>query len=146
MKLIIASFDGSKPAERALLRAADLAHALDATLVVATIAIPPVPGAGVEAVFPGSDERLAGAATEALERAEGHLSHARHLLEGHDVRVEFVSDAGVPAERIAELAEEREADLIVVGVGETGFLERLLEGSVTDDLARGTRRDVLIVH
>jgi nucleotide-binding universal stress UspA family protein len=146
MKTIVASFDESEPAERALRRAADLAEAFDATLVVAAVAVPPVPGAGVDALLPGTSERLAAAATEELNLADQHLEQARRLLEDRDVRAEYVSQAGAPAERILELAEQRRADLIVVGVTELGFLERLLEGSVSDDVAHGTRGDVLIVH
>lgn len=146
MKTIVASFDESEPAERALRRGADLAEAFDATLVVVAVAVPPVPGAGVGALFPGASERLASAATEELDLADRHLEQARRLLEGRAVRAEFVSQAGAPAERILELAEKRQADLIVVGVREPGFLERLLEGSVTEDVTHHTRRDVLIVH
>jgi nucleotide-binding universal stress UspA family protein len=145
MNTILVSFDESEPAERALQRAADLAEALDATLVVAAIAVPPVPG-GIDAVFPGTSERFASEATEELDLADQHLDHARRRLEGRAVRVDFVSDAGAPAERILELADERDADLIVVGIEEAGLLERLLEGSTADDVARRTRRDVLIVH
>ena len=145
MKTIVASFDESEPAERALRRAADIAEAFDAMLVVAAVAVPPVPGAGV-ALLPGTSERLAEAATEELNLADQHLEQARRLLEDRGVRTEYVSLAGAPADRILELAEQRRADLIVVGVTELGFLERLLEGSVTDDVAHGTRRDVLIVH
>jgi nucleotide-binding universal stress UspA family protein len=146
MKTIVVSFDESEPAERALARAADLAKAFDATLVVLAVAVPPVPGSNVDAVLPGASERLAREATEEFNLADQHLEEARRLLGGRAVRAEFVSDAGAPAERILELAEQRQADLIVVGVEETGFLEHLLEGSVTEDVAERTRRDVLLVH
>jgi len=146
MESIVVSFDESEPAERALTRAADLAEAFDATLVVLAVAVPPVPGQGVDAMLPGASERLASEATEELNLADQHLERARQVLEGRAVRADFVSDAGAPAERILELAEQRQADLIVVGVEETGFLEHLLEGSVSEDVAERTRRDVLLVH
>lgn len=146
MQSIVVSFDESEPAKRALARAADLAEAFEAKLVVLAVAVPPVPGPGVSAVFPGASARLASEATEEFDLADQHLELARRLLEGRAVRAEFVSDAGAPAERILELADQRQADLIVVGVEETGFLEHLLEGSVTEDVAERTRRDVLLVH
>jgi nucleotide-binding universal stress UspA family protein len=146
MKTIVVSFDESEPAERALRRAADLAEAFDATLVVAAVAVPPMPGPGVGALLPGTPERLASAATKELDLADRHLEQARRRLEGRTVRAEFVSQAGAPAEQILELAEQRQADLIVVGVREPGFLEHLLKGSLTEDVARESRRDVLIVH
>jgi nucleotide-binding universal stress UspA family protein len=146
MKTIVVSFDESEPAARALRRAADLAEAFDATLVVAAVAVPPVPGPGIDALLPGTSERFASAATQELELADQHLEQARRQLEGRAVRAEFVSSAGVPAEQILELAQQRQADLIVVGVTEPGFLQHLLAGSLTEDVARETRRDVLIVH
>ena len=143
MKMIVAGFDESGPAERALARAADLAEAFDATLVIAAVAEAPLPGVDV---FPGAAGRVASEAVEEFDLAERHLDRARSLLEGRTVRAEYVSDVGEPADRILDLAEQRSADLIVVGIEATGFLERLLEGSTADDVAHRTRRDVLIVH
>ena len=146
MKTIAAGFDHSEAAERALRRAADLAEAFDAALVVTAVAVPPMPGTGVDTLLPGTSARLATAATEELDLADQHLEQARRLLEGRGVRAEFVTQVGAPAEQILELAEQRDADVVVVGAGDAGLLERLLQGSVTEDVARHTRRDVLIVH
>ena len=44
------------------------------------------------------------------------------------------------------MAERRGADLIVVGTRQPGLLERLLEGSVSQGVARRAGCDVLIVH
>ena len=146
METIVVSFDESEPAGRGLARAADLAESLDATLVVVAVAEPPVPGSGIDAVLPGAPERLAGEATEEFNLADQRLERARRLLQGRAIRTEFVSDTGEPADRILELADQWTADLIVVGIEETGFLERLVERSTADDVAHRTRRDVLIVH
>jgi nucleotide-binding universal stress UspA family protein len=146
VKTIVVSFDESEPAERAVTRAADLAEAFDGTLVVVAVADAPLPGPGFDAAFPGASGRLASEATEEFDLADQRLDRARRLLEDRAVRTEFVSDVGPPVERILELADQRNADVIVVGVEETGFLERLLEGSDAEDVAHRTRRDVLIVH
>jgi nucleotide-binding universal stress UspA family protein len=145
MQTVLVSFDESKPAERAVTRAADLAEAFDATLVVVAVAEAPLPGSGID-VFPGAAERLASEATEEFHFAEQRLERARRLLEGRAVRAEFVPDIGPPAERILELADQWGADVIVVGIEEPRFLERLLERGAADDVAHRTRRDVLIVH
>src|ERR687895_2568140 len=146
MKTIVVSFDENEPAERALARAADLAEAFDATLVVAAVAEPPLPGSGIDAVLPGAPERLASEATEEFNLTDQRLERARRSLEGRAIRTEFVSDTGEPADRILELADQWTADLIVVGIEERGFLERLVEGSTADDVAHRARRDVLVVH
>ena len=44
------------------------------------------------------------------------------------------------------MAEQRDADLIVVGSREHGFLDRLLGRSVDESVARRSERDVLLVH
>ena len=146
MKTIVVGFDESERAERALRRAAELAEGLGALLVVTSVAVPPIPGPGIDAALPGVPEQLVAGAEDELELADRHLEQARRLLEGRPVRAEFVSDAGSPADRIVALADERDADLIVVGAHEAGFLERLLGGNVSEDVARQSRHDVLIVH
>jgi nucleotide-binding universal stress UspA family protein len=145
MQTVLVSFDESEPAERAVARAADLAEAFDATLVVVAVAEAPLPGSPFD-VLPGAPERLASEATEEFDLADQRLERARRLLEERTVRVEFVPDIGSSAKRILELADQWAADVIVVGVEESGFLERLLEGDEAEDLAHRTRRDVLIVH
>jgi nucleotide-binding universal stress UspA family protein len=145
MQTVLVSFDESEPAERAVARAADLAEAFDATLVVVAVAEAPLPGSPFD-VLPGAPERLASEATEEFDLADQRLERARRLLEERTVRVEFVPDIGSSAKRILEVADQWAADVIVVGVEESGFLERLLEGDEAEDLAHRTRRDVLIVH
>jgi len=146
MKTIVVGFDGSESAERALARAAEFAAALRAGLVVASVAVPTVPAPGIEAALPTAPADFAAAAIHELEGSERNLERARALLRERGLEAEFVSEAGTPADRIVAVAEQRGADLIVVGSSEPGFLERLLTGSVSEDVSRSTRRDVLIVH
>jgi len=146
MKTVLVAFDGSDSAERALVRAADLTEAFRATLVVTSVAVVPIPQSGMEAALLATPAHLAAEAVDELALAETQLERARALLATRRIEVEFVPEVGAPAERIVELAETRQVDLIVVGTGEPGFLERLLQGSVSREVSRSTHRDVMIVH
>lgn len=144
---ILVGFDDGESARRALERAATLAEALGSNLVVVAVASPPIPSVGIESALPGAGvERLAAAGTYEVDHAETSLEDARKLLGGRRVSADYVSELGAPAERLVAVAEERDVDLIVVGTSEPGFLDRLLQGSVSDDVSHHTRRDVLIVH
>src|SRR6266480_7623678 len=161
MKTIVIGYDGSDAAERALGRAADIAQVFSARLVVvsvsglATVAAPVsaaelVPPAVAGPVAPGGTVPLpkpvAVSAQEPEELARRQLERARMSLASRKVETEYLVELGDPAERLLEVADQRDADLIVVGSRERGFLERLLGRSVDEAVARRSERDVLLVH
>jgi nucleotide-binding universal stress UspA family protein len=157
---ILVGYDGSDPAERALSRAAELAEALGARLVVVSVfglgglpapeleAIPPLPLGGPLSVggtipVPEADPESQ-AELEKLARRE--LERARTTLSGRSVEADYVARLGSPADTLLAIAEERGADLIVVGSREHGFLERLVSPPVEEAVAKHAERDVLLVH
>ena len=77
---------------------------------------------------------------------EEQLEHARALLRERGVEVESQAALGDPAEMILDVAEARDADLIVVGSREVGLIRRLLGQSVSGAVQRKAHCDVLIVH
>ena len=74
------------------------------------------------------------------------LRHAAAFLSERGLHAEYDVALGDPAEKILQLAESRNADLIVVGTREHGLLERLLDPSVSTAVQRKARCDVLVVH
>jgi nucleotide-binding universal stress UspA family protein len=163
MRTIVVGFSGSEQAARALARAAEIAEGCSAGLVVVSvsksrpIAIPvsvlepdsvfvpspaggPMP-AGETVLLPEVEP-----APDPKDLARRQLERARMALAGRSVEAEYVAEVGAPAERLLEVAEERDADLIVVGSREHGFLERLAGRAVDETVARRSDRDVLLVH
>jgi nucleotide-binding universal stress UspA family protein len=137
LKTIVVGYDDGDPSRRALDRAAEIAEAFGASLVITSVT-PTMPGAG----------RSAGPTdpTDSFEHHKDELTAARDHLAGRNVEVRFQPAVGVPADTIVELAESENADLIVVGTREVGVVQRLLGQSVSDAVARHAHRDVLIVH
>src|SRR5439155_14372996 len=74
------------------------------------------------------------------------LEHARTILEEQGITPTLEHAHGDPAEMILEVADQVDADLVVLGSGERNLLERALGMSVSGAVERKTRRDVLIVH
>src|SRR5919205_1081704 len=152
-KTIVVGYDGTAPAEHALRRAADYARAFAAKVVVVSVAAPqPLAEVGAPGAFgllpyyayPAGDP---GQVVERDEQLwEQHRERVQGLFADADLQVEFAGVTGEPAQELVDAAEERHADLVVVGTREPGFLERLLGGSVSQDVARRAHCDVLIVH
>jgi nucleotide-binding universal stress UspA family protein len=142
VKEIIVGYDGSAEAERALVRAADIAEAFSSRLVVASI----TKYAAAAALAPVAPTPIATRSPEPAEVAEQELEQARASLEGRSVQTEYVTDIGDAAERLLDLAERRDADLIVVGSREHGFLEHVLGMSCDEKVARHAHTDVMLVH
>jgi nucleotide-binding universal stress UspA family protein len=164
METIVVGYDGSESAGRALARAAELAEALSARLVVVSVSesmrlpepapvLEPVgpmlvpgpaggpPPTGGTTPPPEADRRV-----EPTELARRRLEQARTELARRPLEADYVAAVGPPAQKLLEIADERDADLIVVGSREHGFLERLLAQPVDEAVARRAGRDVLLVY
>jgi nucleotide-binding universal stress UspA family protein len=137
MKTIVVGYDETEPSKRALDRAAEIAKAFGAKLIVTSVA-PIMVSIG----------RSAGALdpTDTPSEHKAELDRAREHLQGAGVETEFQAAVGEPAETIVQLAEERQADMIVVGTREPNVLERLLGQSVSQSVSHRAHCDVLIVH
>jgi nucleotide-binding universal stress UspA family protein len=128
LETIVVAYDD--PTSATLERAAALAELVGAELVVTNAAGP------VESE----------SADDAARHARSKLDQAREALAERPLRADFVPSVGPPAEAIVRLAQERGADLIVVGTRRKRFFERLVEGSVYHDVLHRAKCDVLVVY
>lgn len=136
--------DGSDHASAALDHAAMLARSLGAKLLVVHVASDEWrnPAFGGDPSEDRADDQRAEIEAEARKVLDGHLE----ALDAGDLDVTPIVDFGEADERIVELADEHDADLIVVGSrGLSGFRSFLL-GSVSYKVARTAERPVLVIH
>jgi nucleotide-binding universal stress UspA family protein len=162
METIVAGYDGGEQAERALARAGELAQVLGAKLVVVSVVRPSrlalaepvladptlVPSGAAGPTLRGGAMPVAVPQVEVDEPGEAILllERARGFLVPRRVEADYVSEVGDPAARLLQIADERNADLIVVGTRHHGLLERLLGHAVDEQVLRKAHRDVLLVH
>ena len=146
---IIVGTDGSRTATQAVRRAAVMAAALSAPLVVATVYNRPRPEdlgpPSVRAQSP-TDAGLSSGYRAAAETAQDAAGEARAAAGAALAAVATVTPEGDPAEKLIELAEQREGSLLVVGSqGMTGS-QRFLLGNVPNKISHHAPGDVLILR
>jgi nucleotide-binding universal stress UspA family protein len=141
---IVVGTDGSDTATQAVREAVDMAAALGARLEL------------VSAYAPVSEQRLRGERRDAPEdvqwainpqqEVEASLASAAEIARGAGVSVTTHARQGDPADAILDVAEEQNADLLVVGnKGMTGA-KRFLLGSVPNKVSHHAPCSVLIVR
>ena len=138
MKKILAAVDGSESSLHALHDAEELARDLNAELTLVYVAPPfamPMEFSATPAAYLGESDRL---------RGERILNAARRQLHGMDAKTANLR--GPPADTIAELADNENFDLVVVGNAVKGAITRFFLGSVADRLVHVCHRPVLVVR
>lgn len=139
-KTIAVGTDGTETADKAFEVALDLAERYDARLLIFSV------------YEPISDKQLARERSEApaemqwsihkTERVDGILGRALKRAQDRGLDGETVARKGEPAEVICELAEENEADLLVIG--NKGMNRRVL-GSVPRSVCQHAPCSVVVV-
>jgi nucleotide-binding universal stress UspA family protein len=141
---IVVGTDGSETAGEAVRQATDLAKAVGARIHV------------VSAFEPIGNQRLREERTQVpddmqwmvnvREDVDATLRTAAEQIEQSGVEVETYARQGDPADAILDVAEEQNADLIIVGnKGMTGA-KRFLLGSVPNKVSHHAPSSVLIIR
>jgi nucleotide-binding universal stress UspA family protein len=141
---IVVGTDGSETARKAVEEAIDLAKSVGASMCIVS-AYAPVPQARLreEAKQTPADLQWM---VNPREEVDSTLSDAADVVREAGLDVETFAREGDPADAILDVAEERGADLIVVGnKGMTGA-RRFLLGSVPNKVSHHAPCAVLIVR
>ena len=136
MKTIVLGYDDSPEAARALTKTVELAKALDARVVVTSVAPALHPAAHGVGPYDPADPP---------DRHRALANDAVAVLTEHGIRARPVVGAGDPADAIVGLADDVLADVIVVGMTHHPRLARVL-GSVSDAVSHHAACDVLLVR
>jgi nucleotide-binding universal stress UspA family protein len=140
---ILLATDGSEEAELAAMRAVDLADATDSELHVVHVGVVPIflksyPGTlgYYEKLYVQIEEE----SRQLLRELSWRVKAAGGTVAGTHLRM------GQVALEIVALAEELQADLIVMGSRGLGGVRRALMGSVSDSVVRHAHCPVLVVR
>ena len=136
MKRIVIAYDGSDGGREALEQGLQLARRARAAATVVYVRHAPLPIVG--------DPFYERALSKELWRGRDVLAEARLYAAAFAIVPETELLEGDAAEQILELAQARDADLIVVGSRGRGAIAEALLGSVSQTIVHGADRPVLV--
>lgn len=142
---ILVPLDSSKFSESALSYATQLARQFDSKLTLTTVAnAPSIVTSGFDAA---SADLYATLRENSLEEAEKYLAHTCSQLrqQGYDVAYR-VAEGTVVADRLLDLIEDVEADVVVMSTHGRSGLGRWLLGSVADKLIHHASVPILLIR
>lgn len=142
---IVVGTDGSETAREAVSQAVELAKRLDASLHVVS-AYQPGSGQGIadQTTSPAIPDRQW--ASKLREEVDATLDEAAAIAAEAGVRVAVYARQGDAADAILDVAEERGADLVIIGnKGMTGA-KRFLLGSVPNKVSHYAPCAVMIIR
>ena len=141
---IVVGTDGSETAKEAVRQATELANSVSAELYVVS-AYEPVPEGRLRAERKDVPDDLQWSINP-REDVEATLSDAADQIKEAGVKVETFSREGDPADAILDVAEEQNADLIIVGNKGMSGAKRFLLGSVPNKVSHHAPCSVMIIR
>lgn len=139
---IVVGTDGSETAREAVRHAAELAQRLGARVHL-VCAYEPAPSVALREGGAPAVEWALGPPREAVDAT---LADAAEVFAAAGVAVELYARRGDAADAILDVAEERSADLIIVGNRGTTGTSRFLLGSVPNKISHHAPCAVLIIR
>jgi nucleotide-binding universal stress UspA family protein len=141
---IVVGTDGSETANEAVRQTTELAKAVGAKVMVVS-AFEPVGNQRLREERQQVPEDMQWMVNE-REDVEATLKQAGEQIEAAGVPVETFSRQGDPADAILDVAEENNADLIVVGNKGMSGAKRFLLGSVPNKVSHHAPCSVMIIR
>lgn len=142
MKPIVLATDGSPSAAEATLTAVHLAATLDAPLVAVAVEHVDVPSYG----YFGYAEIFSEMAKMEREHVDATLTQAKAVATEAGVECDVVHCTGLVPEQICKVAQQRRAQMIVIGAHGWGPIRRALHGSVSTAVLHEALCPVLVVR
>ncbi len=141
-KKILVPLDGSPLAEAVLPHAQALAKSEGAEIVLLRVAVTPDPN-----LFHRDSTAEGRQITDAIEKeALDYMKIEVAKLQNEGAKVTAITRDGTIPDTILEVAEETHADVIAMSThGRTG-IQRLLMGSVAEDVVHDSHIPVMLIH
>jgi nucleotide-binding universal stress UspA family protein len=141
---IVVGTDGSETAGEAVRQATELAQAIGATIYLVS-AFEPVGNQRLREERQQVPEDMSWMVNE-REDVNATLKAAAEQIDGAGVKVETFARQGDPADAILDVAEEQNADLIIVGNKGMSGAKRFLLGSVPNKVSHHAPCSVMIIR
>lgn len=139
IRRILVAVDGSEGSAKAVRLAREMAVPFGAEVVLLHVIEPP-------STFPIEAYGLTRAAVYEVLLQRGRELLEKMAAEFPAGKVEQAIESGSPAETICAQAEERDADLVILGSRGLGAMGRWLLGSVSDRVLHLCKRPVTVVR
>jgi nucleotide-binding universal stress UspA family protein len=142
---IVVGTDGSDTAREAVRQAAELAKLLGAHVHV-VCAYEPAPSIALRDAGEGGPQAVDWALGPPREAVDATLAQAGEAFRAAGIPVDLYARRGDAADAILDVAEERSADLIIVGNRGTTGTSRFVLGSVPNKISHHAPCAVLIIR